>query len=546
LTPLQRAKDILAIDKDIYWIILVYGISVSVLSLIIPIAAQVLVNIVSFGTLLQPLVILACIVFFMLGSGAVLRIFQASMVELVQQKIFANVALTLAERLPLVLLSAFNQKRRVEIANRFFDVFLIQKSTATILISGLEVMLQAFFSMVLLAFYHPLLLAFDLCLITALVLVLWLPWRAGLKSALQESQEKYEVAGWLEELLHNLLLFKVQNNAEFALKKADEKIAHYLLARKKHFKNLLVHFYGTYGIYVISSSALLGIGGFLVIHQQLTLGQLVAAEIVLSSLVTGIINLNKHIENVYDLLASSEKLGILLELPIEQRDNSQSGLREGLQNTLKLPPSICAENLSFIADSQSPVFQNLSFNIEAQKFYVIYGTKGTGKSVLINVILGFIPLQKGLIKINEVPLQEYPAYDLRNHFALIRSVEIFTGSILENLILHRTDISLEKIYELLKQFDLLDAIAKLPEGLHTGLPGNHKILSTIELQKLMLVRALLAKPSLILIDGALDHMSQKDFDLIQKNLIEYQPKFTLIVTTRREDIAMRFPHKITL
>lgn len=546
VASINRIKNILAIGRDTYWVLLVYGISVSILSLIIPIAAQVLVNIVSFGTLVQPLIILTVIVFLMLASSAVLRIFQASLVEMIQQRIFTQVALQLAERLPRTQLSAFHQKRRVEWVNRFFDVFLVQKSVAGLLISGLDVLLQAIISMLLLAFYHPILLAFDICLMIALAFALWLPWKGGLESALQESQEKYEVAGWLEELLHNLTLFKVHNNVEFALKKADEKIVNYLLARKKHFKYLLYHFCGTYGIYVVASAALLGIGGYLVMRQQLTLGQLVAAEIMLSYLVSGIVSLGRYLENIYDLLASSEKVGTLLDLPIEEPIEASSQSLMDLNQSLKNPPHIQVEQLSYETPAQYSILNQVEFEVLSGDACAIIGGKGTGKSLLINLILGLIPLQKGIIKFNQLPIQEFPAYHLRDHFSLIKGTEIFTGTILENLVLHQQDLSLEKIYSLLKSFDLFERITQLPEGLNTILPGNFRIFSTTELQKLMFVRALLAKPSLLLIDGALDQMAQQDVDLILGILSERKGKFTLIVTTRREDIANHFNYKVVL
>ena len=112
---------------------------------------------------------------------------------------------------------------------------------------------------------------FDIVLLFALALTIWLPWHSGIESALGESDQKYLVAGWLEEIARLSLLFKFSNNNKYAFKVADEKISNYIVARQKHFKNLIKHILIGYTIQVLASSSLLILGGILVIKNQLTL-----------------------------------------------------------------------------------------------------------------------------------------------------------------------------------------------------------------------------------------------------------------------------------
>lgn len=130
MTPFQRAKQILSISYDTLWVVITYSVSVSVLSLIIPIAAQSLVNIVSFGSLFQPIVVLTTIVIMTLTGASIIRILQASLVETIQQRIFATVALDLAKNLPKISLAMFNKYRGSELVNYFFDVLVVQKNNS--------------------------------------------------------------------------------------------------------------------------------------------------------------------------------------------------------------------------------------------------------------------------------------------------------------------------------------------------------------------------------------------------------------------------------
>lgn len=544
---IQRLKELAFINKDTLWVVVIYSISVNILSLIIPIAAQALVNIVSFGTLLQPVVVLTGIVFVMLGSAAILRIFQKQIVENIQQRIFTSVAINIAKILPKVITASFNQSRGVELVNRFFEVIVIQKSISILLITGLEIVLQSILSMILLAVYHPMLLAFDLCLIIALFLAVALPWKEALKTAVAECTQKHEVASWLEELVYNQILFKLHHNDQFALQKTDYKVSNYLQARQKHFKYILAHLYSIYGIYVISSSILLGLGGYLVMNQQLTLGQLVAAEIVLSNLVSGFVKFGSYLENIYDLFASTIKLGTLYDLPLETNPPLKPEQIQNLESGLRKPPMIEAENLGFNSSAaQIPVFENINFNIQPGQSLAIIGEKGSGKSVLVDLLMGFIAPSEGSIRINQIDLKEYSFSVLRGHLALVRGIEIFTGTILENLVLHRNSISLERIQDLLVQFKLVESFAKLPLGLHTQLSTIQNHLSTIELQKMMFIRSLLAEPQILIVDGALDSMSRTDIDTVIQNLKNYPKPFTWVVTTRREDIVKQFKDHLRL
>src|SRR5690606_28000228 len=124
-------------------------------SLTVPIAAQSLVNTVAFAALLQPLVVLSLLVLVGLLAAGILRILQYKVVEKLQERLFVRTTHEVTLRLVHAEAGTLSRRAAQELVNRFFDVAIIQKTAATLLLDGLSIVLQSSVSLVLLAFYHP-------------------------------------------------------------------------------------------------------------------------------------------------------------------------------------------------------------------------------------------------------------------------------------------------------------------------------------------------------------------------------------------------------
>lgn len=544
MVSLKHFKKILTFGRNEIGLIIIYSAIVGFFSLIIPVAAQGLVTFVSFGRITQPLFILGVAVFIALSCAAFFRILQIILVENIQQRIFAHTSLDFADTLPKLNMAIFERYRSTELTNRYFDIFTIQKALATLFISGAGVFLQALLGMLLLATYHPLLLTFDIVLIFFLVLVIWLPWRQALKTALKESSAKYEVAGWLEELARLPLLFKFNHYARYGYEIADDKVATYLTARQSHFSRLLQHIIGTHVIQILASTILLVLGGFLVIKNQLTLGQLVAAEIVVTALGESAAKFSTYLENIYDLLAAADKVDFLLDLPLEPNLSAQLK-KQQVPVALDKAPAIVVKNLTFTQATGATVLSDLSWEVGAKEQLVIYGESGSGKTLLTKLLIGLCSASSGKIFYNSIPLQEYPLDNLRCKMSYINGIELYDGSLFDNLVMHQA-ITLAQVREVLNDFQLGEKIAHLPEGLYTQLSENQHQLSSHELQMLMFVRAALAKPYVMIIDEVLDRLPN-DYLTLLLSLFQFSfNESTLIVTTRRADIAAHFINKVIL
>lgn len=530
MRPLNRLVELLKPEWSDIWIVLVFAFVVGVLMLATPIAVEALVNTVAFGRFLQPVLVLALILLTFLTFSAALRALQTWVVELIQRRLFARVAGDLAYRLPRVNLESTDGLHVPELANRFFDIVTVQKVAAQLLLDGVGLILTATIGMAVLAFYHPWLLGFDVVMMASIAFIIVVLGRGAVGSAVKESKNKYEMASWLEDIGRCPTAFRTLGGADLALERTDRLVHQYLEARQKHFRILMRQILFALGLQAVASTVLLGLGGWLVISGQLTLGQLVAAELIVTVIVGAFAKLGKHMESFYDLLAAVDKLGVLFDLPTEPDDGV-------LQLESDQAALVCLQSIQY-RFAQHPVFtEPVSARFSAGSVSAVVGSAGTGKSLLVDLIAGLRTPAAGHITIDGVdPLDVRPDV-LRSHVAVARPGEIFNGTFSENVHLHRETVTSSDVRDALESVGLYAKVLALPEGLETELNGSGHPLSQTEQDLLCLARSVAGRPRLLLIDGLLDSLSDDAVLPILTALQEGSHALTVVIATGRQFVA---------
>jgi ABC-type bacteriocin/lantibiotic exporter with double-glycine peptidase domain len=528
--PFARLVALLRLERDDIGVALVYAVGVGIVSLAAPIGVQALVNTVAFGGLLQPLVVLTLLVLVALAFAGVLRALWAWVVERIQERVFVRVAVDLAHRLPRVQRDAMGEAYGPELVNRFFDVLTVQKGVATLLADGASIALQTVVGMLVLAFYHPLLLAFDVALVLSVGFVLLGLGRGAVKTAVKESKAKYAVAAWLEEMALHPAAFRSGGAAEFARTRAEDLLHVWVGARKKHWKVLFRQIVGALVVQALASAALLGVGGFLVIGGKVTLGQLVAAELIVTAVVAGIAKLGKQLESFYDLCAGVDKLGQLVDLPLEipggaALPRSPVGARVELTSVAFAHPA-----------ARAPLFESVSLSLAPGARVAVVGPSGAGKSTLVDLLFGMRSPTAGRVDIDGVDLRDLDLAALREQLALVRDVEIFEGTLAENVRVGRPDVSMKDVRAALEAVGLYADVAALPLGLDTRLQTGGALLSRGQAQKLCVARAVAGKPRLVMLDAALSDLDPAARKPILAALFDRQAPWTLLVTTHDREL----------
>lgn len=536
-TPFQRFVQLLVAERKEIGYLYVYAIIAGLVSLSLPLGIQSIIGLVSSGQISTSVIVL--ILFIVLGlllSGG-LQVMQLYMVEYIQMRLFAKSAFDFAFRLPKIKSEHLLDRYPPEMMNRFFDVVSLQKSFSKILIDFSAALLQIFFGMVLLSLYHPLFLLLGAVLLLLLWFFIRMTGPKALEYSLKESKYKYAAVHWLEEIARSISTFKLASYSNVPIEKTDSIVTNYLHARKGHFKVLLTQYWYFIAFKVLITGGLLILGSYLLISQSINLGQFVASEIIIILLLNAVEKIISQLDMVYDMLTSAEKLGQISDLPIEY----SRGINADQLISAGSGVSVKVQQLNYkYPNSDRFSLKNVSFEMAPGKKYVITGFNNSGKTTLLNVMLGYLSDYQGVIAYNGISLKNY------NHTSLIKHIgdnisqeDIFESSILDNITMGRKDIPIEQVQKALEAVGLTDYVLKQPHGLDTILLRTMHGISDVIVHRLILARSIASTPALLLIEDFIEGMKTDDKERLLELLFSPLTPSTLIMVSDHPEVLSR-------
>jgi ABC-type bacteriocin/lantibiotic exporter with double-glycine peptidase domain len=319
LSPWQRLVRILHYERSTINYIFIYAILIGLIGLSLPLGTTAVFNLLSNGAMYSSTYILIAVILLGIIVGGLLLIGQLSLVEVIEQKIFAKTALEFAYRLPRIKRKALEGENPAELVNRFFDILTIQKGLTKLLVDIVAAAVQIFFSAILLSFYHPFFIAFGLLVIVFIVGILLLYFRSGVETSIEESEYKYDVVAHLENVASDLEPYRESEAKRLeALKITDDITAHYLQARNEHFRVLKRFFASAVIMRTVLMGGLLLLGSFFVVNRSMSFGQFVAAEVIIVQISYAIEKLMTNMNTVFDMVTGAEKLAVVTDLELEE------------------------------------------------------------------------------------------------------------------------------------------------------------------------------------------------------------------------------------
>lgn len=508
-------------EKSFYFTAIVYGIGISLLTLAIPISVQSLVNTISFGVLTQPLIILSLLLLVLLFMSGFFKTLQIYIVELFQRKLYARVATDVSNKLLGADPNSFKSINGVELTNRYFDIMTLQKSVKVLIMDATAMFLQIIVGLLVLAFYHPYFLVFDF----VLVFLIWMVWflfgKRAIITAIKESTAKYEVAQWLEEIARENFFFKTAMRKHYAAIKTDNKIINYIETRKKHFRHLFSQHIFLMIIYAVMSALILGLGGFLVTSGQLTIGQLVASELIITLILASLAKSGKYLESFYDLIAGVNKVAKLIELTPEELNTSIS---PDIKNGDLVFSKVCF---------QSSLYQ-FNFDIEFKhgKNYLVAHKYLSSKNIFLDLLRGVQKARTGKISLAGQDYSSHNQLEIRDNIYIVEEPVIFAGSIWENLISCTGNVETQKVMEVLEIVDLSKIVDIFPEGMNTNLMTNGYPLWRSQQIRLEIARAIIMRPKVLVLTEVIDQLDDERRMHILKYLSHMNT--TLIVFSNKD------------
>jgi ABC-type bacteriocin/lantibiotic exporter with double-glycine peptidase domain len=508
----------------------IFAIFSGLLSLGLPLGIQMIINFIQLGQLSASWFLLVGLVVSAIGLSGLMNILQLKIAENLQQRIFTRSAFEFAFRLPKMKVEALRNFYNPELSSRFFDTLTIQKAISKLLIDFMAASLQIVFGLGLLAFYHSFFIFFGFILLLILFILIRFTSKAGYSTSLKESSVKYKIASWLNVINGAHTSFRTANT-DFQLNKTDGLLNEYLDERKKHFKILMKQYQFLILFKVLITLCLLIVGGFLVLNQQMNIGQFVAAEIIIVLVLSSVEKIILNLDLVYDVLTAIEKIGQVTDLPLEE-DTSTNELpqkSDGLEITIK--------DLNYtINQFNQPILKNVSFSVLPNEKVSLIVDSSISSNALFMIVLGMYKEYEGAILIDHIPVENLNLNSVIDSIGtLLEQDKIIYGTFKDNLLFGNKDIPLSKVIEVTEQLGMTDFVESIVNKYEGKLNPESYLVPTEIQKKMIIARSLIRNPRILLLEEPTSELSALEQKRVTDSIFSSE-NCSFIIATKDEKI----------
>ena len=280
----------------------------------------------------------------------------------------------------------------------------------------------------------------------------------------------------------------------------------------------------------LGSTALLWYGAMLVIQEQLTIGQFVAFNMLIGRVLGPVLSLANLWDELQEVLISVERLNDVFATQPEEAPGKPM---------LVLPPlrgDVRFENVTFRydQDEERNTLQNISFEVNAGQTIAIVGRSGSGKSTLVKLLQGLYHPSSSRIWIDGHDIRHVSPQSLRSQLGVVpQECFLFSGTILENITLYRSEFTLEEAIEVAKLAEAHAFIQAMPLGYNTKVGERGANLSGGQRQRIAIARALLGNPRILILDEATSSLDTESERRFQQNLARLSRDRTAFIIAHR-------------
>lgn len=523
---------LLSADRKDISAIYFFAILTGLVQLSLPLGIQTIINFVLAGTISTSIVVLIFLVVIGTVLGGLLQVRQLQLIEKLKQKIFVRYSLEFANGIPKLNVEKLDKYHLPELVNRFFEVPSFQKGIEKILLDLPTAVIQMTLGLLLLSFYHPVFIAFGAVLIIAIVLIIRLTVQPGFSAALEASDYKYRVAAWLQELARMIKSFKYTRNCEIHIQKTDELSSGYLVARTNYFRILLTQAWSLIGFKTLITASMLIVGATLLVDQQINIGQFIAADLVIITIIGSVEKLLFSLDAFYEMFTSVEKMNDVVGAEKETEGSAE------LSNSNSAGIEVEFRNVHFAYPDGDTVLHDIDFKLRPGEIALLTGPSGSGKSSLFRLLTGAFKCFDGQVLIDGLPISNYRLSSLRKQTGvLLNQQDIFRGTLFENIAMGDPGVQMQEIMSVAAYTGLQSFIQSQSQGFDTVLDPLGKRLPQSIRQRILLTRALLGKSRLFLLEEPFQQLSNEEkIKLIQ--YIRTERKATTIIIAKETETSI--------
>lgn len=525
---------ILGPESRYFWLAIIYGIAISVLTLAVPLSVQMLIDTVANTALLQPLLVLSGVLFGLLIISGILSALRTHLMELFGRRIYARLVSDFSLHAVYAHAPFFEESKRDVLFHRYFDIMTLQRNIPELLIGAFAIFFQAVIGFTVVSLYHPVFLAFNLALIFLIILV-WQIWGpSAIRTGIDLSRAKYEAAKWLDHLGDANSMYKADTHIDYALQRTEGLTASYIHEEKRHFRRTFAQTISLLFLYALASALLLGVGGWLVIQGQLSLGQLVAAELIMSAIFVGMSQFDQYLRRFYFVCMAVDEISLIYKIPLEKTDGRL--VPEDTPCDLRFANvHRTTRNREAVFDVTIPCGAKVRAEAEAEVLQRMFH----------NLLKRNETPDHGYITLGGIDLTECDIHRLRQDVMVKSRPTIMDCTIADYLQLSGAqEATRGEMYEMLRLVGIDEVVRELDDGLDTVLSPLGLPLSTEETLRMKLAAALWAKPRVLVVGEAFDLIERPVWDSVMDHVRD-RTDMTFVFFTRYHDLP-HFDHKLFL
>ena len=532
----------IGLERRILAIIVSYAVVIGLFALIVPLTVQELVN--TFAFAIQPIMIVTLVATMfgaLLAMGA-FRVLQARAVEILVQRLYTRLAVAFTEALPRFRENVFLPQH----TNTFIEAELLPRALVAMLVDVINVSVSGAIGMAILIMYHPYFLGYNTLLITGFAFLLTFFGRGGLRITQRVSRLHYRTFHWLQDIGINRLHFKSTDSLPLLLKKTDSLVKAYVMARKTRSDILSGAQYKSTVIFqAVAHSGMIGLGGWLLSVGDITLGQFVAAEVIVGTL---LLNLDTVARRMYAAIYVATSLHELSELFGLPKEDVSGPMAAWLPDPSLQGVRLTCKDMSFAAPEGPLLFER--FNLEVmpgEKISVLSGTSRS-KTSLALVLAGLYHPTAGVIRYNDIDLRDVSLNYVNRCRGLMLDSHptLFNGSLEENITLQRPSIQFEELSWALRFVDLEEEIDAMPQGLETLVHGNGANLTRSQVLRVLLARMIVTRPELLIFNGSLHNIESALRLTLLRRLCSKEEPWSVVFVSNDPEISQLVERRVVL
>ena len=293
-------------------------------------------------------------------------------------------------------------------------------------------------------------------------------------------------------------------------------------------------------IAAMTTVAVTGFGAVAIIDQQLTIGALIATNMLGNRIISPFNQLVGVWRNHAQFKQARERLGEIFAMPGERRESKLSHERPRGE--------ILLDNVSFTYDaSRSPAIEGLKLQIKPGGMIGILGNNGSGKSTLLKLAQGLYPPDHGRVTLDGADIDQFTRRELAGWIGYVsQDVVLFAGSIRDNIAIANPEASDQEVIAAARLAGAHDEIIDLPDGYATDVGEAGAKLSGGERQRVAIARALLGDPPVLLLDEVTSNLDQSAQTALRETLLGLAPDHTIILVTHAPAMLSACSHILVL